>query len=129
MGNENENPAPRRRCGASKVVRLGKANAPEINSSRSDFQRIGASHRNGSASIHASAGSKIVRFGRAFRPRLAVGHRQCSSTGDWAFTLHHLDEKGRYFVGEFDDVEVAFHVARAFRNQGVRVVSVDRVRP
>jgi hypothetical protein len=77
-----------------------------------------------------AARSKIVRFDRLFRPRIEVEHRQCSSpTKDWFFTLEYVGERGPHFLGKFEDVAVAFNVARAFRNRGVRIVCVDWVRP
>jgi hypothetical protein len=73
--------------------------------------------------------SKVVRLPRFFHPRLEVEHRQAVPAEDWFFTLQHVSEKGRHFASKFHDVAAAFGVARAFRNRGVRVVCVDRVRP
>jgi hypothetical protein len=89
-------------------------------------------NRNTDCPFSPSRGSalcNIIRLGRVFRSRLEVSHRQAVPTEDWFFTLQHVGEDGRHFVGKFRDVAVAFAVARAFRNRGIRVVSVDRMRP
>ena len=72
---------------------------------------------------------KIVRLSRVFRPRLEVEHRQSISSEEWVFALEHVGEHGRRFLGTYRDVAVAFAVALAWRNQGVRIVCVERGQP
>jgi len=64
-----------------------------------------------------------------FWPRIEVEHQQVVPTEDWFFTLHHVGEKGRRLVGKFEDVAAAFDAALSWRNQGCRIVSVDRGQP
>jgi hypothetical protein len=76
-----------------------------------------------------AAQSKIVKFGRVFQPRLEIEHRQSIPTKDWLFRVEHFGENGRHFVGKFEDVAAAFDAALSWRNQGCRIVSVDRGQP
>jgi hypothetical protein len=71
---------------------------------------------------------KIVKLNRVFRPRLEVEHRQ-STSEDGVFALEHVGEHGRRFLGTHRDVALAFAVALAWRNQGYRVVCVERRQP
>jgi hypothetical protein len=73
--------------------------------------------------------SRIVRLNRVFRPRLEVEHRQLTSSEDWIFALDYVGEHGRRFLGTHRDVALAFAVALAWRNQGYRVVCVERGQP
>jgi hypothetical protein len=72
---------------------------------------------------------KIIRLGRAFRPRLEVEHRQSILSDEWEFAFEHVGQRGRHFVGKYRDVAAAFAVALAWRNQGVRIACVERRQP
>ena len=72
---------------------------------------------------------KIVRLGRVFRPRLEVEHRQSISSDEWEFAFEHVGDQGRRFLGSYVDVAAAFDAALAWRNEGCRIVCIDRVRP
>jgi hypothetical protein len=76
-----------------------------------------------------AARSKIVRLGRVFRARLEILHKQCGSSDDWEFAFELVSEQGRRFLGTYGDVALAFAVALAWRNQGVRIVCVGRGQP
>ena len=73
--------------------------------------------------------SNIVRLRRIFRPRLEVCHHQVGSSASWAFRLEYIGELGRQLVGIYEEVGVAFFVALAFREDGVRVACIERGRP
>jgi hypothetical protein len=73
--------------------------------------------------------SGIVRLNRVFRPRLEVEHLQSTSSDKWVFAFEHIGEHGRRFVGTYRDVALAFGVAMAWRNQGVRTACVERRQP
>ena len=73
--------------------------------------------------------SKVVRLPRVFRPRLEVEHRQSASSCDWEFSMHHVSDRGRRFLGIHVDVALAFAAALAWRNLGVRIVFVDGGQP
>jgi hypothetical protein len=73
--------------------------------------------------------SGIVRLNRVFRPRLEIEHRQSVSSDEWEFSFEHVDQRGRHFEGKYRDVAVAFAVALAWRNQGVRTACVERRQP
>ena len=76
-----------------------------------------------------AARSKIVKLARVFRPRLEIKHRQSTSSEGWIFAFEYVGEKGRQFVGKFEDVAIAFNVARAFRDLGVRIAFIERRQP
>ena len=129
MKREIENPAPMGRRRARKLVNIVNANNAKISLYHCNIQVFRASPRNCASSTRTIDSSNIVRLNRWFRPRIEVEHRQAVPTGDWIFTLHYVDKKGRLFVGNFEDAEAAFNVARVFRDQGVRIVCVDGVQP
>jgi hypothetical protein len=123
------NPAAGHSGGARKLVYFINANTANISLSRCDIQVFRASPKNCASSTRTAGSNEIVRLNRFFWPRIEVEHQQAVPTEDWFFTLHHVGEQGRHFVGMYRDVAVAFDVARAFQAMGVRVVCVDRVRP
>jgi hypothetical protein len=84
---------------------------------------------NCASSTRTTGPSKIVQLNRLFWPRIEIEHRQALPAEDWFFYFRYIGEKGRHLVGKFEDVAVAFNVARAFRAMGIRVVCVDWVRP
>jgi hypothetical protein len=116
-------------AGARKLVYFINANTANISLSRCDIQVFRASPKNCPSSTRTTGSSKIVRLNRLFWPRIEVEHQQAVLTEDWFFTLHHVGEKGRHFVGMYRDVDAAFDPALAWRNRGVRVVCVDRRQP
>jgi hypothetical protein len=119
---------PRR--GVRKLVQLSRMNASNITPLCGDFQGFGALRNNRRTSIRATAPSNnVVRLGRIFRERLEVDHHPIDSSDDWEFTFHHVGGHGRRFISKLGDVAEAFYLTCAFRNQGVRVVCVDRGRP
>jgi hypothetical protein len=116
-------------AGARKLVYFINANTANISLSRCDIQVFRASSKNCASSTRTSGPNEIVRLNRFFSPRIEVEHQQAVPTEDWFFTLHHVGEQGRHFVGMYRDVAIAFDVARAFQAIGVRVVCVDRAQP
>jgi hypothetical protein len=126
---EIENPAAGHGGGARKLIYFINANTTKTSRSRCDIQVFRASPKNCASSTRTAGSSKIVRLNRLFRPRIEVEHRQAIPAEDWFFYFRYIGEKGRHLVGKFEDVAVAFNVARAFRAMGVRVVCVDWVRP
>jgi hypothetical protein len=129
MKKETGNPAAGHSGGARKLVYFINANTANISLSRCDIQVFRASPKNCPSSNRTTGSSRIVRLNRLFWPRIEVEHQQVVPTEDWFFTLHHVGEKGRLLVGKFEDVAAAFDAALSWRNQGCRIVSVDRGQP
>ena len=73
--------------------------------------------------------SEVVRLPRTFRDRMEFWHAPRSGGDDWRFSFEYVHAEGRCFIGSWADVAVAFSVAIAFRNAGVRIVAIEGGEP
>jgi hypothetical protein len=120
MGQAKGNPSAGG-AGAWKDVRISTTNTSENKPTDNNLQEPEASR--------AATPSNIIKLGRVYQPRLEVAHCYSFPMQVSVFRLEHVGERSRRFVGEFHEVRAAFEVARAYRNQGIRVGCVDRVLP